>query len=63
MKTTTLIFLALFFVPFTAEARQYVTRINGREHVVHTRVAPVVVHRVFPPYKGIHIYEGRRVNR
>ena len=60
MKPILVALCALFALPLTAEARQYTGRMNGREHVVHTRVAPVVVHRVFPPYKGIHIYEGRR---
>ena len=32
---------------------------NGR--VYHTRRLPVVVHRVFPPYLGRHVYlRGRR---
>src|SRR5262245_26148272 len=29
-------------------------------HVVHTRLAPVIAHRVVPPFKGVHVYEGRR---
>ena len=48
----------LFFACLTpvATAEQYV---RGNQ-VVHTRVAPVVVHRIFPPYRGVHVYEGRR---
>ena len=38
-----------------SDAAQYV---RGNQ-VVHTRVAPVIVHRVLPPYRGIHVYEGR----
>lgn len=31
---------------------------SGKEVVVHSRLAPVVVHRVFPPYGlGKHVYE------
>ena len=29
---------------------------DGKDHVYHTRAAPVVVHKVFPPYTGIHKY-------
>lgn len=36
-----------------AEAKQY-RLADGR--VAHTRLAPVVVHRVFPPFKGQHVY-------
>ena len=38
----------------SAQAVQY----QRGSHVVHTRMAPVVVHRVFPPYTGIHVYQG-----
>lgn len=37
----------------SAEAKQYRTA-EGK--VAHTRLAPVVVHRVFPPFKGQHVY-------
>ena len=29
-------------------------------HVVHSRLAPVVLHRAVPPFKGVHVYEGRQ---
>jgi len=29
-------------------------------HVVHTRRAPVILHRAVPPFRGVHVYEGRR---
>ena len=35
------------------EAKQYRTA-DGK--IAHTRLAPVVVHRVFPPFKGQHVY-------
>lgn len=38
----------------SAEARQYARGGN----VVHTRMAPVVMHRTLPPYTGIHVYQG-----
>ena len=37
------------------QAEQYV---RGNQ-VVHTRVAPVIMHRVLPPYRGVHVYQGR----
>jgi hypothetical protein len=33
---------------------------NVGGHVVHTRRAPVVLHRAVPPFKGVHVYEGRQ---
>jgi hypothetical protein len=58
-------FLSLLLVMLTiavvlsasAEARQYATP-NGQ--VVHTRRAPVVMHRLVPPFRGVHQYGGRR---
>jgi len=56
------IFLVLALVvlplslPAAASAVQYVS--NGK--VVHTRLAPVVAHRISPPYRGQHVYGGRR---
>ena len=41
------------FSTSTAEAKQYRTA-DGK--VAHTRLAPVVVHRISPPYKGQHVY-------
>jgi hypothetical protein len=40
----------------TASAEQYPTA-SGQ--VVHTRRAPVVMHRVLPPFRGVHVYQGR----
>jgi hypothetical protein len=35
-------------------------RFNSGNQVVHTRLAPVVVHKAFPPYGlGVHVYAGR----
>ena len=49
----------LVALPLAVQARQYSTRSVGGNHVVHTRMAPVVMHRALPPYKGQHVYEGR----
>jgi len=38
----------------TVLARQQA--VNGQ--VVHTRAAPVVLHRAVPPFKGVHVYEN-----
>jgi hypothetical protein len=48
--------LALSTAPFAitpAAAKQYRTA-DGK--VAHTRLAPVVVHRISPPFKGQHVY-------
>ncbi|HUE71479.1 MAG TPA: hypothetical protein VMP01_11400 [Pirellulaceae bacterium] len=46
-----------------AQARQYVVLQQGRQRVVHTRILPVLVHRVLPPYTGIHIHESELIRR
>jgi hypothetical protein len=40
--------------PAAAEARQSA---NGRGQVVHTRRAPVIMHRAVPPFRGVHVYQ------
>ena len=32
-------------------------RVTSDGHVVHSRRAPVAMHRMSPPYRGNHIYE------
>jgi hypothetical protein len=41
------------------EGAQYQVRTPSGTKVVHTRVAPVIVHRVLPPFYGRHVYQGR----
>ncbi len=59
MKARTVILaLALLFSAVFAEsasAEQFVTRYHGREVVVHTYRAPVIMHRLVPPQYGRHI--------
>ncbi len=59
MRLFVVFFAMLTVFPVVAGAEQYV---RGNQ-VVHTRLAPVVVHRVFPPYHGIHVYQGRAARR
>ena len=33
-------------------------RTDSQGHVVHTRMAPVLLHRAVPPFKGVHVYQG-----
>jgi hypothetical protein len=40
-----------------ARAEKYVKHVNGREFVVHTNPAPVIVHRILPPFYGKHVTE------
>jgi len=60
MRTLLTLFVFASLLPATALAERYGAFINGGEHVVHTRRAPVVLHRAVPPYKGVHVYQGRR---
>ncbi len=55
------IFLTLVFaLPGAAEAKRFVANKDGKEVVAHTNLAPVVVHKVLPPYGlGKHVYAGR----
>jgi hypothetical protein len=54
-----LIFLLLLALPSIAEAKKHAAVKNGKTVVVHTNPAPVVVHRVFPPYGlGKHVYSS-----
>ena len=43
-----------------ASAERYATTTStGKAVVAHTRLAPVIVHRVLPPYGlGRHVYAG-----
>ena len=59
MKPAAIALLILAAIPTLASARQYPVNKNGRAQVAHTRLAPVVVHRALPPFKGEHIYAGR----
>lgn len=54
-----LFLLLLLALPIAAEARQYGAHTAGKDYVVHTRVAPVLMHRALPPFKGQHVYSGR----
>ena len=50
----------LLTLPLAAQARQYNVRGGGgKEYVAHTRMAPVIMHRALPPFKGQHVYAGR----
>jgi hypothetical protein len=51
--------LLLVALPIAAQARQYSVRNGGKEQVAHTRLAPVIMHRALPPFKGQHVYAGR----
>jgi hypothetical protein len=51
--------LILILSPAALRAEQYASG----DHIVHTRLAPVIAHRIVPPYRGVHVYEGRAVRR
>ena len=46
--------LALSVSP-SAEAKQHLARLHGREVVVHTNPVPVFLHRLVPPNHGRHV--------
>jgi hypothetical protein len=51
--------VASLSLPVVGIAEQRVVRTPAGEKVVHTRLAPVVAHRLVPPYWGKHVYQGR----
>jgi len=52
--------IVLMAASFAQASRQTTVTSSGKEVVAHSRVAPVVVHRVFPPYgMGKHVYAPR----
>ena len=54
-----LVFSAAATFPEAVKAEQFVSG----DHVVHTRRAPVIAHKVVPPFKGVHVYQGRTSRR
>ena len=60
MKVLVILLASVFVFPAVPEARRFVAVKGGKEVVAHTSLAPVVVHKVFPPYGlGKHVYAGR----
>jgi hypothetical protein len=59
MRTFAIIAILFATFPSASNAEQYV----NAGHVVHTRLAPVVAHRVLPPFRGVHVYAGRNTRR
>lgn len=59
MKKLLILAIALAVMPNLAYAKKFETTNNGRDVIAHTSRAPVVVHKVFPPY-GLHkhVYAG-----
>lgn len=58
MKMIIVSLFLLLTLAGAAQSRQYVVQQQGQPRVVHTRRAPVIFHRVLPPYTGIHIHES-----
>jgi hypothetical protein len=59
MRSAILIALTVVMLSAAANAEQYA----AGDHVVHTRRAPVVAHKIVPPFKGVHVYQGRAPRR
>ncbi len=59
MRSALMFALVVIALSSTAKAEQYATG----DHVVHTRMAPVIAHKVVPPFKGVHVYQGRAARR
>jgi hypothetical protein len=59
MRSTLLFGFLVLALSSVANAEQYASG----DHVVHTHLAPVIAHKVVPPFKGVHVYQGRAVRR
>jgi hypothetical protein len=59
MKKLFALVIVLAVMPNVASAKKFEAEKNGHEVVAHTSRAPVVVHKIFPPY-GLHkhVYAG-----
>jgi hypothetical protein len=54
------VLIGLLATTLAQAARYSSVTSTGKEVVAHTRLAPVVVHRILPPYGlGKHVYEPR----
>jgi hypothetical protein len=56
MKRLALAAILLGALPLPLQANQWAS--GG--HVVHNRRAPVILHRLVPPFYGVHVYESPR---
>jgi hypothetical protein len=59
MRSATLLAFLVIALTSAAQAEQYASG----DHVVHTRLAPVIAHKVVPPFRGVHVYQGRAARR
>jgi len=59
MRSALLFAFLVLALSSAARSEQYASG----DHVVHTRLAPVIAHKVVPPFKGVHVYQGRAVRR
>jgi hypothetical protein len=60
MHKIILLAAVLLLPPSLAQAQRSSAPKSGKDVVAHKRLAPVVVHKAFPPYGlGIHVYSGR----
>jgi hypothetical protein len=59
MKTLLALVIMLAVLPNVTSAKTFESQKNGQEVVAHTSRAPVIVHKIFPPY-GLHkhVYAG-----
>jgi hypothetical protein len=60
MRTLVVAALMVVSMSAAAHAERRAAIYAGQAHVVHSRRAPVVLHRAVPPFKGVHVYQGRR---
>jgi hypothetical protein len=54
--------LATLLLPGVALARGTKTMADNGQ-IVHSRRAGVIMHRAVPPFKGVHVYEGRQMKQ
>jgi hypothetical protein len=61
MRTLLIAALIALAIPAVAFAdRRGNSQASLEGHVVHSRRGPVMLHRAVPPFKGVHVYQGKR---
>ena len=55
MRIVALIAAFMIVSPASVFAEQY----SRGGQVVHTRLAPVIMHKAVPPFRGAHTFQGR----
>jgi hypothetical protein len=60
MRTLLLAAAVVVALSSVVRAERAGTAMMADGHVVHSRRGAVIFHRALPPFRGVHVYQGRR---